>query len=552
MEAVLELFKRLGLGKVIAIGSVVVILVVVFGVILAKYNDSPMILLYSNLEIEDTNKIVAELERKKINYQLGANGTQILVADSDALRIRMDMAQAGIPSKGNIIGYEVFDKNDSFSSSNFVQNVQLLRALEGELSRTIGSFETIKKARVHLVIPKRELFSKEYQQPSASVVLDMKNPNNTLNKEEVNAISHLVSTAVPGLDINRITIVDTKGKSLKTSDDDPAGLGSMSNTQDFRIAYEYKLKKTIEELLEKYVGKGKVEAQISADLDFDRVVTNSESYDPDGQVARSIQAIEEKESNKEKSSSQDSSVTNNLPNVPNSNADSGDQQASNAQRTDETTNYEISKTVKNHISESGKVKRLSIAILVDGIYEKDKDTGQLVYSARKADELKKLESLVKSAVGFNEERNDHIEIVNLQFSSNLPEEIAKESLADWLKEQLSDKIYTIIKTTIFGMLLIAFIVLFIRPIFYKVFDAAAATVQAQVDAEVALAKAHVEAANLKTRMEYDTHVKAQAEEELIEVEKVRDKAARTFKNINDLVTQCPKETVFVIRNWLNS
>jgi len=545
MEALLQLFKNLGFTKIVTILGSFIVISGLFIFIAIKYSTPQLITLYSNLEVEDSNKIVTELEQKNIPFSLRANGSQILVPEDQILRTRMAMAQEGLPGKGSIVGYEIFDNSDTSNSSNFVQNINLLRALEGELGRTISSFKNIKKARVHLVIPKRELFSRDNQKPSGSVLLDMKGSNEP-SREEVKAIAHLVASSVAGLDAKQITIVDTKGKPYKVNETSDGSFGELANTaQEYKAALEMRLKKTIEEILEKTIGPGGVDAQVSAETNFDRIVTNSETYDPDGQVVRSTQTIEEKDSAKENVSNTDASVANNVPNAPT--AASPNQNTNTSQKSDETVNYEISKTVKNQISETGTIKKLSIAVLVDGIYSKNPRTGETTYTPRSAEELKQIEKLVKSAVGFSEERKDKIEVENMQFK-NLEQVEAPETFLDWLKGQLENQLYGIVKTTLLITMLFLILVVFVRPFIFKIFDAAHESLRAQVDAEVAIAQAEVESANIKAQMERESR--------LVEIVNQGDamklKRNNAFRSINDIVDQCPQETLIILRNWLNS
>jgi len=549
MHAVLQLFRSMGAQRLfIILGTMIAFLSASFFII-SKYAERQMIILYSNLEIEDSNRIIKELEQKNIEYKLNAGGTEILVPDNQVLRMRMELAQEGLPGRGSMVGYEIFDKADSLSVSNFVQNIHLVRALEGELARTIGSFEQVRKARVHIVLPKRELFSKEIQQPTASVVVEMKGAK-TFNKAEVDAIAHLISAAVPGLDSRKITIVDTKGKSLKISESDDDEITVwMSQSQEYKASIENRLKKIIEDLLEKTVGVGSVEAQITAELNFDRTVSNSELFDPNGQVVRSTQTIEEKEQDSQQGGNGSNvSVTQNLPGGQQTGQNTNSETTNNS-KTDETVNYEISKTVKNFIGETGTIKKLSIAVLVDGIYDKNKTTGEIIYTPRSEEDLKKIEALVKSAVAYNKDRGDSIEVVNMKFKSLIEDtEIPQETIMSVLKEKLNEHAYDIVKVIIIGLVLITSLLVFIKPFINKVFETAISTIQASVDAEIAIAQAEVEKANIRAQAEKE----ARAVEIESSTESVKIKRNNTFKSTNDIVEQCPQETLMILRNWLNS
>jgi flagellar M-ring protein FliF len=442
-----------------------------------------------------------------------------------------------VPSKGSIVGYEIFDKSETLGTSNFVQNVNLVRALEGELSRTIGSFAQVEKARVHLVMPKRELFSREKQAPTASVVIKMRGKR-VLSKEEISAISHLVATAVPGLDLAKITIVDTAGRSLKvgsSSSDDPGLIAATA--EDFRVTYENRLKRTIEELLERSLGAGRVKAQINAEMNFDRTVTNSEIYDPAGQVVRSIQAIEEKESSSDKDVNENVSVGNNLPNA-NKGGGGGNLSSNNAQRTDETTNYEISKTIKNHVSETGTVKRLSIAVLVDGTYKTDPEKNEIKYIPRSEEELKKIEALVKSSVGFDPARNDKIEIVNMQFLTDL-EALKEDTVTVWLKRELPN----ILQTLVIGIVVILVLLLVVRPIAIRAFEITKNDLD-EAESIESITKDYVD-------VKAPTLAQDGSQEAMIDIEKLEARfKTSSNKSVNEVVKNHPEETLSALRNWL--
>jgi flagellar M-ring protein FliF len=544
---VVNFLKNMEFTKLMTLIGTFIAAIILFTILIFKYTAHDYIPLYSNLEIEDSNRIIAMLEQMDVKYELKAGGTQILVEEDRVLRLRMQLAQEGIPSKGNVVGYEIFDKSDSITASNFVQNVNLMRALEGELSRTISSFNNIRTCRVHLVLPKKDLFSKEQKLPTASIVIEM-NSAIVLTKDETNAIAHLVATAVPGLDPKMITIVDTRGRPIKTGESDDDDSSFSNRATDYKIEYEKKLKKTIENLLEKIVGTGGVEAQISADINFDRLVTNSEIYDPDGQVVRSTQTTKENDKSSENSLPLgDASVLNNIPNDDSENSNNI-QTKNSTNKTDELVNYEISKTIKNFISETGIVKRLSIAVLVDGVYNKNLQSNTETYQPRTEKELEQYTKLVKSAVGFDATRGDNIVVENLQFQNIFNNDVKEESFVDIIKQKIETDLFYIIKITLSAIIGLTVLIAFIKPFINKIFDSASANIQAQIDAEVAIARAEVKHANIKSQENKESRSVIVDKEVQ---EHISIKKNHTFKTINDVVDQCPQETIMVLRNWLN-
>ncbi len=536
MPVVIQFFKDMNPVRLALAALGLLAFVILFVIFLSKISDKDMAVLYSELDLENSNKVIEELESKKVPYQLLADGAVIKVPSDQVTKLRVSLAQVGIPNKGSIVGYEIFDKEDSIGTTNFSQNIKFGRALEGELSRTISAIEQIDKARVHLVLPQKEIFSKERLEPRASIILKLKN-NKTLNKGEIEAIGHLVVTSVPGLDIKNITIVDTKGKSLKLGTKDEEGSFGNGQNEEYRIAYENRLKKTIEDLLEQTLGAGKVKAQVNVEMNFDRIVTNSETYDPDSAVIRSTQAIDEKERTPVGGDDNlDVSVVNNIPPIG-GNGDDQDTRFATIEKSDQTTNYEISKIIKNHISETGVVKNLSIGVLVDGNYKLNSVTGENDYTPRSKEELDKIANLVKVAVGFNEDRNDKIEVINMPFAN---EAIAfEEEDSSWLKDELP----SIFQTLVFAIVVLLVLITVIRPIALKAFevkrngDLADATLGdggfSSVDQlrssiiEAGGAIADVVKAERSPTMETNTH------------------------KLNELIISYPQEAIIVLRKWLN-
>lgn len=536
MNSLSQLIRELGPGKISILAGIGLALLATFIVLSFRFSSINYAPLYTNLQSRDSGHIIAELESRGVPYRMENNGAQISVPTDKVLQLRMMLASNGLPSSGSLAGYELFDASDSLGTSNFVHNVNLIRALEGELGRTIGAFESVESARVHLVIPKKELFAREKGEPTASVVLQLRKQLG-LNANEVKAISHLVATAVPGLKVANITIVDTKGRPLKLGAEDENDSAVLAaNAEEYRSNVERRMKNKIEELLERSVGIDRVKAKISADIDFDRVVTNSETYDPDGQVVRSVQTVEEKEAANEKGQGSNVSVDNNLPQKEKDNG--GSSNNSNAEKVDETINYEISKKVENHIKESGSIKHLSIAVLIDGSYQRNEKTGEMEYIARSPEELEKLKALVVSAVGFNAKRGDTIEVINMRFSRDVEGE-AKETPLDWIKGEL----HNIIQTFVVAVVVILVILLVIRPMVSRAFELTKVE-EEEAEFEAALKKSEVITQGAAAQ-EDDSGL-------VLDLAKMENRVkSGALKNINEIVEKYPEEAISVIRIWLS-
>jgi flagellar M-ring protein FliF len=405
--------QRLGPVRLAVMGLAGALMIGFFIFLIGRVTTPQMGLLYSNLDISDSSAIVAQLNQANIPYQVRGNGSQIFVPANDVERIRVQVAQEGLPSGGSV-GYEIFDRSEALGTTNFVQNVNLVRALEGELARTIRSFDNIDAARVHLVLPRRELFTRETREPSASVVIKTRG-NRRVDPNQVRAIQHLVASAVDGLTTSKISVVDDAGNLLARAEDGSEGDMSEDRLSEARLAAESRMRTNIERLLERTVGIGKVRAEVSVDLDFDRITENDETFDPDGQVVRSTQTIEENSLTVDRDGDAPVTVANNLPEAEADQNTAGASSTSRNSRTEETTNFEITKSVTTRVRESGAIERLTVAVLVDGARTIG-DDGEPTYTPRTQEELQQLAALVRNAVGFDEARGDQVEVVNMRFA----------------------------------------------------------------------------------------------------------------------------------------
>lgn len=413
MNTLLDTFRNLGPTRLAAMALVAAGILAFFIFLTSRLATPDMSLLYAELDNQDSGQIVSRLEQMNLPYRLTGDGSQIFVPSDQVGRLRVAMAEDGLPSGGSM-GYEIFDRAEGLGSTNFVQSINHLRALEGELARTIRSIGQVKLARVHLVLPRRELFSRDRQEPSASIVLTMRG-SRVLERPQVLAIQHLVAAAVPALQPNMVSIVDNKGTLLARGGSEDGVQEAASTAEEMRRGYESRLARTIEELIERSVGRGNVRAEISAEMDFDRITENAEIFDPDGQVVRSTQTVEESGNASDNDQTPPVTVGNNLPDAGLPQLGEGSTSRSQTSRVEETVNYEITRTVKTHVRESGFVRRLSVAVLVNGTVTPNPD-GDAVYEPRSTEEMTQIAALIRSAVGLNEERGDTLEIANLRFA----------------------------------------------------------------------------------------------------------------------------------------
>ena len=368
--------------------------------------------LFSDLNPQDANAIVEALKGRKIPYVLEANGTVIMVPADQLSDARLFLAGEGMPSGGSI-GYELFDEA-KLGMSEFLQKINLRRALEGELARTIGHLEEIRSARIHLVIPERTLFAEEQQPATASVVLTMAK-HAVLTQGQIKGIVNLVSRSIEGLSPQNVSIVDNSGNTLYGGVD-PGGNGMLSQTQhELKAKIENGLQRKVTRILEQTVGKNKVVVQVDADVDFKEMKQIKEIYDPEQSAVRSEQRQTEESLG---GGINPAGIPGVKPNVEGQVNDSGGAGQSVHRRSSETINYEITKIVQDSFDPGGEIRKLSLAVLVDGSYTKEaatEGTEKLTYVPRSAEEMAKYKMIVENAIGYDEVRGDSVEVVNLPF-----------------------------------------------------------------------------------------------------------------------------------------
>ena len=553
----MQTLRNLGPMRLAALGAIAFALIAFFVFVVARLTTPGYGLLYSGLDPTDSAAIVQRLDAQNIPYQLKGDGSEITVPQDQVTKLRLSLAGEGVPSGGSI-GYEIFDRADALGTTNFVQQINQIRALEGELARTIRSFRQVKSARVHLVMPKRELFSKDQAVPTASVVLVLQ--GGPLDKEQVSSIQHLIASAVPGMKSNNVSVIDNRGNLLARGAEGDDGQDSAS-LEDSRRSYELRLTRSIEELLTQTLGADKVRAEVNADLDFNQVTTNTENFNPDGQVVRSTQTVEENDNSNEKQQDNSVSVANNIPNPPAQQNGAGSNSQSQNQRNEETVNYEISKTTQVEVKHSGTVKRISAAVLVDGTYKPDAN-GTPVYAPRSQQELDQVGALVKSAIGFDEKRGDVVQVVNMQFTPPEEQGTASFELLGLEKQDLM----RIAELLVLALIAVLVLLLVVRPLLNRMLAlpgiaapglalagpqgaalppgaAAALAIPGPAGSGMALSAAGLaEAENMATEID-----------QMIDINQVEGRVrASSLKRIGDLVDQHPEQAVNIMRGWMNA
>ena len=411
MDQLVKALQGFGIGRLAAVLGAGAGAAAILVALMLRMGGAPMSLLYANLDLKEAGQITAQLDQSGVKYEVKGDGSTIFVDRDKVASTRLLLSGKGLPTSGSV-GYEIFDNAPALGQTDFVQNLDRQRALEGELARTIRSIQGVSFVRVHLVMPRRQLFEEDAEQPSASILIAT--GAGRVGAEQVRAIRNLVAGAVPDLKPERVSITDQQGELLAAEGDgavDGAGGGERSQVEE-------RIRRTVKDIVEGVVGPGHARVQVNADVDMAAVTTQSEKFDPDGQVVRSTQTNDEKSNDsKANGTGGASTVSQNVPGAAAATNANGD--SSNTGKQDETTNYEISKTTTTEVRQPGGVKRLSVAVAVDGATGPPVHGKPGPYTPRSAEQMKRIDELVRSAMGFDAARGDQLSVVNVQFDRTL-------------------------------------------------------------------------------------------------------------------------------------
>jgi flagellar M-ring protein FliF len=553
VQSFIEFIRSLGAPRIAAMGAVTIALVGFFGFLILRVTAPQMTTLFTDLTFEDSSAIIKDLERQGIPYDMRSDGAIILVPKELVPRLRMKLAEAGLP-KGGGIGYEIFDKSDALGATSFVQNINHLRALEGELARSIRAIDRVQAARVHLVLPERPLFSREKAEPTASIVLKVRG---MLDAAQVRSIRHLVASAVNGLKPERVSIVDEAGRLLAdgAASDDAAGIGA----DERKTSFERRIRDQVEGIVTSVVGPGRARVQLTADFDLNRITQTSDRFDPEGRVVRSSQTREETSSTSDGKEGQ-VTVANELPGAQRGAEPPPATPRDQNRKSEEIVNYEISRTTKTEVIESGRINRISVAVLVDGIYSKN-DKGEVVYQPREKEEIDRIAALVRSAIGFNEKRGDQVEVVNLRFaetpSTAMPEPLGWMSMFQFTKEDIMRGV----ELGVMFLLGVVVLLLVVRPLVRRMLSseqpnapgnaallaaavAGAAAAGNPLSPDMQAAIAQVDTEDLKPVPSHTA--------KMIDIAQVQGQVhAQSVQKVGELADKNPNETVSIIRQWLH-
>jgi flagellar M-ring protein FliF len=536
VQSLVAFLRGLGASRLMAMVAVTTALIGFFAFVIMRVTTPQMTTLFTDLSTEDSSSIIKDLERQAIPFELRNEGAAIMVPKDKVTRLRMKLAESNLP-KGGGVGYEIFDKSDALGTTSFVQNINHLRALEGELARTIRAIDRIQAARVHLVLPERPLFSRETPEPSASIVVRVRG---SLEPQQIRAIRHVVASAVNGLKPQRVSIVDEGGRLLA----DGAGKDAdIAVGDERRTAFEKRMRNEIEAIVSSVVGQGRARVQLTADFDYNKITQTSDKFDPEGRVLRSSQTREESAATAENNGQV--TVNNELPgNQANTAPTARDQ----SKKSEETNNYEISRTTKTEVTEAGRVNRISVAVLVDGAYSKN-EKGEMVYQDRSKEQLDRIATLVRSAIGFDQKRGDQVEVVNLRFAEApaVPPVVEPGGLLGMLQFTKDDIMYVI---ELGVMMLLGLVVLFmvIRPLVKRILASEVVPALTQ-GATPALTDGSAQA-ELGPGQALIAGTSGTAQ--LIDVAQVQGQVhAQAVHRVGELAERNPNETASIVRQWLS-
>src|SRR5215831_15889074 len=549
-----------------AMAAVTLALIGFFSFLMIRMTTPQMVPLFTDLSVDDSASIIKDLERQAIAYQLKSDGAIIMVPKDNVARLRMKLAESGLP-KGGGVGYEIFDKTDALGATSFVQNINHLRALEGELARTIRGIDRVQAARVHLVLPERPLFSRDKIDASASIVLKVRG---TLEPQQVRAIRHLVASAVNGLKPERVSVIDETGKLLADGAASENPLNG-ANSDERKLAYENRLRGEVEAIVSSVVGPGHARVQITADFDVNRITQTSDKFDPDGRVLRSSQTREEQSATNDNRDGA-VSVGTELPGAGRQ-AEGTGSKGDQSRKTEEIVNYEISRTTKTEVIEAGRVNRISAAVLVDGVYTKN-DKGELAYQPRPKEEIDRIAALVRSAIGFDAKRGDQLEVVNLRFAETTPSPINEPT--GWMSylQFTKDDIMRGAEMGVMVLLALVVLLMVVRPLVRRIITpegmvpgqalVAGPAVAASPEAAAAAAASGVAIPGVSGSITSTggPNVSIVGGDEavaisnrtsaMIDIAKVQGQVhAQSVQKVGELADKNPHEAVSIIRNWLH-
>lgn len=471
MKQILDNLRALGSRRlmILAGAGIAGVVSLLFGLSLLTAPDFTT--LYSQLSPASAASMVDALDKAGIQTQVSSDGGSVSVPRPEVARARMALAEKGLPSDGEP-GWEIFDNSTGLGMNSFMQHINRLRAMEGELARSIQTLDGIQSARVHLVLPERQAFARTTPDPSASVIVRAA-AGHTVSRRQALAIRNLIAAAVADMSPGRVTVLSARGDTILAED---SGGDNAASLEGSKAAIEDRMARNIEQILSARVGAGNARVQVSVTLDHSRNVVVSQSYNPDQQVVRQTSTTDAKTQDS-KSDGQVGVGANLPPALQGPQGTSGNTNASS--KSNESTTYEIGSTRSETTTEAGAVKRVSVAVLVNGIYDVGAN-GKVDYKPRSPEEIAQLKTLVESAIGYESKRGDAVSVESLRFMDYSMD--VGEPVGPTLMQRMSNNSLAILRWVI-GLIVVALALIFgVRPVLATLLDKAELPAEAQPQA----------------------------------------------------------------------
>lgn len=550
MDKFLSAIQKFGVGRLAALAGVAVGSIAVLAAVVMMLGKQPSELLYSNLDLKEASAVTQALDQAGIKYETKGDGSTIMVARDKVNSARLLVSGKGLVTSGSI-GYEIFDTGNAIGQTDFVQQLNRQRALQGELERTIRGWQGVRDVRVHLVLPKRQLFEEDAEQPSAAVTIGT--AGREPSSDMVAAVQNLVAGSVPGMKPERVNVIDQHGKTLSAGGDESLA-GRLA--QDRKSEAEARIAKSVKEMLDGVLGPGKARVTVTADLDLNRITTQEKKFDPDGQVVRSESTSA---NNASETRNDDTSGVTATQNIPGGQPAGFQPVGSNSGSNETTTNYEISESVRTEVTEPGAMKKVAVAVAVDGVTAAPgKDGKPGAYTPRTAEEIQQIEDLVKTAIGFDAARGDQVKVTNIRFPTAEDQGLTEGGLMAGFDKNDLMRVAEIGVLAIVALLILLFAV---RPFIKSLSQPAG-----QHPIQLALGQGDQPVTRLVTLSDGTTQqvVVDQSGEPIaiagpvsdidqrIDIAKIEGQVkASSIKRVSEFVEKHPEESVAILRNWLH-
>ncbi|WP_420478809.1 flagellar basal-body MS-ring/collar protein FliF [Brevundimonas sp. FT23028] len=532
--------QKFGIGRLAVVLGVAAGVAAVLIAVMLRIGQAPDALLYSNLDLREASEVTTALDSAGIKYSSRGDGSTIFVSRDQVGEARMLVAGKGLVTSGSV-GYEIFDNQSVLGQTEFQQNLNAKRALEGELARTILGLRGIQSARVMIALPERQLFQAQAAEPTASVVVGV--TGGQLSSAQVQAIRNVVASSVPNMKPEKVTLTDTSNRTLAAGS--AADGFSAASAEEARGQTEAQLQARIKDIVEGVVGVGGARVQVTAEIDHARSTTQEQRFDPDGQVVRSTSTNGTESTDTTGVPDGGATATNN---IPGGQAPGAAQQGSRDTQNTETTNYEISNTTTTTVKEAGEIKKLAVSVLLDGKWTPAANgDGEPTYEPRTAEEIAQIKSLVAAAVGIDETRGDKIEVLNVRFNRDAVAGGGAEagsSLFNFTKDDLMRGVELLV-LLVTGVLLIFFV---LRPLLKTATGGGAPEMAGAGGVPVtALQTSIVGAGGAVPQLGAPSDM-----EQRLDIARIEGQVkASSVKKVAEFVEKHPEESTSLLRSWVH-